>query len=276
MDNIHVKSCTKIFSAIKTSLMTPPAFYISTNSRHSHHESVQWCTRIWAAWGRKSRTSPRRDSARLREMFSYKDKDTSQVVKQTHKETLEHTHIHTHTLLLFVSPSLSLQKAPAGRPLSSLFPAEALGLEHCPWSTWTWLTSKIEQFAVTIPHTHLPPAVLSYKEERSSQANNSKEWHFVSCNISSIEMNLRAIFARLEAQSTDVEHYCNRWTGESCDRVGSPYVGGQTAGPVVFWRPAISMCFGLTHGQEGRSHFSCSWFELRKTMTCLSLDICRV
>lgn len=133
MDNIHVKSCTKIFSAIKTSLMTPPAIYISTNSRHSHHESVQWCTRIWAAWGRKSRTSPRRDSARLREMFSYKDKDTSQVVKQTHKETLEHTHIHTHSFAVCVPLSLT-PESPSWQATILPLPSRSVG---------TWALSMI-------------------------------------------------------------------------------------------------------------------------------------
>lgn len=219
-----------------------------------------------SSMGQEEQKQPEERFSRIERGAQVKDKDTSQVVKQ--KQRHKKTNTERQTLSLF----LSVSRSHCPTPESPSWQATVLPLPKKPWDLsivhdqpdWPPELNNLRlQLHI---HTSLLLCCHMKKRQAAERINNSKGW----CNISSIQINcwadMNAIYARLEARSTDVEHDCNRWRGESCDQVSRPYVGGQTAGPVVFRRPAISMCFGWTHGQWGRSHFSCSWYELRKYM----------
>lgn len=281
---VHLKSWTKINSAVKRSVMTPSAIYISTNSRHSYHEAEPWCIKIakLAAWGRKSRNSRRRDSARLREMLNYKDDDTSQVVKQKQRPTGTQKDKHRETDTLSLSVSVSRSHCPT--PESPSWQATVLPLPKKPWDLsivhdqpdWPPELNNLQLQS----HIHTSLLLCCHiKRRQAAKQITAKDDALCHAIFHPSKLTLRQTWMQC---MQDMKHrvlmwnMTNRWTDESCDQVSRPYVGGQTAGPVVFRRPAISMCFGLTHGQWGHSHFSCSWYELRKIMMCLSLNICQV
>lgn len=64
--------------------------------------------------------------------------------------------------------------------------------------------------------------------------------------LSQLKSNSLAL-VRLEAAG--VEHGCNRWTHQSREALGRPYVQQQTAQPVWFCEAGGQHVFGLQHCQ---------------------------